>query len=124
MNVSYLKSLLNKYMYRDRFDVLRAKKIKVGNTDDFALEWETIYSNVEGHLAQYGKTLFSSRDDRSQKLTTDLRLTCDPEIEIHSNDYLRVQHQGQVWKLVAGEEFNYPTHKEISVRRRKEAGQT
>ena len=124
MNVSYLKSLLHKYFYHDRFDVLRAKKIKVGNTDDFDETWEIIYSNVEGHLAQYGKQLSAHRDDRAQHLTTDLRLTCDPEIEIKPNDYLRVNHQGQVWELVAGEEFNYPTHKEISVRRRKEAGQT
>lgn len=124
MDVGYLKGLLRQYMYHDRFDVLRAKKIKVGKTDDFDLEWEIIYSGVEGHLAQYGKQISAHRDDRSQKLTTDLRITCDPEIEILPNDYLRVKHQGQVWELVAGEAFDYPTHKEISVRRRKEAGQT
>lgn len=123
MNVGYLKSLLHKYFYHDRFDVLRAKKIKIGHTDDFDEIWETVYSNVEGHLAQYGKQLSAHRDDRAQHLTTDLRLTCDPEIEIRSNDYLRVNHQGQVWELVAGSPFCYQTHQEISCRRRKESGQ-
>lgn len=72
---------------------------------------------------KYGKDISAHRDDKSQKLTEDLRLTCDSEIEILPNDFLKVQHQSQEFELVAGVAFNYPTHKEISVRRRKEAGQ-
>ena len=123
MNVGYLKNLLHQYMYHDRATVLRAVKVKVGKTDDFDEQWSTIYENVPSKLSQYGKTLYAHRDDRSQKLTTDLRLTCDPDIEIRPNDYLRVSHQGQIWELVAGSPFCYPTHQEISCRRRKESGQ-
>ena len=124
MNVGYLKSLLHQHMYHDTATVLRGVKVQIGKTDDFDVEWQTIYADIPCKLSQYGKQLSAHRDDRAQHLTTDLRLACDPDIEIRPNDFVRVAHQGQVWELVAGEEFNYPTHKEISVRRRKEAGQT
>lgn len=119
-----LRGLLHKFMYHDTANVYRAVKTQVGKTDDFETSWELVIADLPGKLSQYGKTLYAHRDDRSQKLTTDLRWCCDPDIEIKPNDLLNVQHQGQLWELVAGEEFNYPTHKEISVRRRKEAGQT
>lgn len=123
MELEYLRGLLRDIMYKDRADVYRGVKIKVGLTDDFDEDWQLIYEQIPCKLSYYGKTITAHRDDRAQHLTTDLRLTCHPEIEIRPNDFVRVAHCGQVWELVAGEEFNYETHKEISVRRRKEAGQ-
>ena len=113
MNVKNLKNILHKVMYKDTADVYRAKLEKVGRTDDYSRNFELIHEKIP----------CAHRDDKSQKLTEDLRLTCDSEIEILPNDFLKVQHQSQEFELVAGVAFNYPTHKEISVRRRKEAGQ-
>ena len=121
MNAEYLRSLLDKYIYHDTFDIKRQVRITDGYVDDF--EQETVYSNVKGVLHQYGKTLFSHRDDVSQKLTADLRLCCRPDVDIRPNDYVIVTHCGQTWELVAGESFRYVSHQEISCRRRKEAGQ-
>ena len=119
-----LRGLLHKYMYRDTATVLRGVKVQIGKTDDFDVEWQTIYADIPCKLSQYGKSLTASRNDRAQDLHIDLRLTCEPEIDIRPNDYLTVHHRGQTFELIAGTPFNYATHKEISVRRRKEAGQT
>lgn len=119
-----LRNILHKVMYKDVANVYRSKLTKIGRTDDYTTEFELIHEDIPCKLSQYGKTLYAHRDDRSQKLTDDLRLCYDPEIEILPNDFIEVDHQGQVWKLFAGEQFNYPTHTELSVRRRKEAGQT
>lgn len=124
MNVDYLRGLLKTYMYRDRATIRRAVKTQIGKTDDFSETYEVIYSDVPGHLAQYGKQLYAHRDDRAQKLTADLRWSCHPDVDIRPNDVLTIDHCGQIFELIAGEAFNYPTHKEISVRRRKEAGQS
>ena len=123
MKVKNLKNILHKVMYKDTADVYRAKLEKVGRTDDYSRNFELIHEKIPCKLSQYGKDISAHRDDKSQKLTEDLRLTCDSEIEILPNDFLKVQHQSQEFELVAGVAFNYPTHKEISVRRRKEAGQ-
>ena len=118
-----LKKLLHWLMYKDRATIYRAKLSTVGNVDDYTGELETIYVDLPCKLSQYGKTLYSHKDDTSPKLTDDLRLCYDPAFEILPNDFIVVEHEGQRWRLYAGEQFNYPTHTELSVRRRKEAGQ-
>lgn len=118
-----LQNLLHKIMYHDRANVSRAKLTTIGRTDDYTTEFELVHEQIPCKLSQYGKTLYSHRDDVSPKLTDDLRLCYDPDIEILPNDVVEIFHQGQVWKLFAGEQFNYPTHTELSLRRRKEAGQ-
>lgn len=119
-----LRKILHKMMYHDRANVYRAKLTMIGRTDDYTEEFELIHEQIPCKLSQYGKQLSAHRDDRSQKLTDDLRLCYDPEIVILPNDVVEINHQGQVWKLFAGEQFNYPTHTELSVRRRRESGQT
>lgn len=119
-----LRQILHKIMYHDRVDVYRAKLTTIGHTDDYTEDFELIHSQIPCKFSQYGKTLYAHRDDTSQKLTDDLRICYDPEIVILPNDILKISHQGQTWKLFAGEQFNYPTHTELSVRRRKEAGQS
>lgn len=123
MNKKNLQNLLNKFMYKDTCDVYRAVRTKIGRTDDFDRTFELVYEQIPCHLAQYGKELSAHRDDTSQKITSDLRITYDPEYQIQTNDLLKINHQGQFWELVAGEQFNYATHSETSVRRRKEGKQ-
>lgn len=119
----YLKQLLHKFMYHDTCNVYRAVAVEDGYIDSISEDFELVYENLPCKLSQYGKQLSAHRDDRSQQVTIDLRLTCDPEYEILEDDVVEVQHQGETFKLWAGTSFNYPTHKEISVRRRREAGQ-
>ena len=121
MNVEYLRGLLDKFMYRDTFDIKRQVRVTESYVDDF--EQQLVAEGIPCHLAQYGKQLYAHRDDRSQRLTSDLRLDCAPDVDIRPNDYLIVTHCGQTWELVAGEPFRYVSHQEISCRRRKEAGQ-
>ena len=118
----YLRGLLDRFMYLDTARIMRQVRITIDNVDDF--KQELIWEDIPCHLSQYGKQLYSHRDDVSQKLTADLRLCCRPSVDIRANDYLTVEHQGDEWNLIAGEVFRYPTHLEVSCRRRKEAGQT
>jgi len=118
-----LRKILHSVMYKDKCSVYRAVLTAVGKTDDYTEEYQAIYENIPCKLSQYGKTLYAHRDDISQKLTDDLRLTFDPEFDIRPNDFLKIQHGGQLWQLWAGEKFDYPTHSELSCRRRKESGQ-
>ena len=119
-----LRNILHKFMYNARADVYRARLSKVGRTDDYVSEFELVYSDIPCKLSQYGKQLSAHRDDVSQKLTTDLRLTFDPEYQILPNDVIQIRQEGQEFKLFAGEQFSYETHAELSVRRRREAGQS
>ena len=114
-----LKNLLHKYIYKDTCEVWRATAVSA-LVDDF--EYQKVGECV-GALHQYGKENFAHRDDVSQKLTTNLRWCCDPDVDIRPNDFLKINHRNQEWELAAGEKFSYMTHCEISVRRRKEAGQ-
>ena len=118
-----LRQLLHQFMYKDKANVYRAVTNKTGWKSANDRAFETVYENIPCHLAQYGKELSAHRDDRAQLITEDLRLDCAPDIEILENDVVEITHQGQTFKLVAGTAFSYSTHKEISVRRRKEARQ-
>lgn len=117
------RQILNRFMYNDRATVSRSVKTKIGKSDDFTSEYRCVYEDVPCHLAQYGKELSAHRDDTTQKITEDLRLTYDPEYEILENDVVDVEHHGQQFRLFAGTAFKYPTHVELSLRRRKEARQ-
>lgn len=120
--VKYLRGLLLAIMYKDVATIYRSVDVKeeTGASD---YEFQAVYENLPCKLSQYGKELSAHRDDRAQHITQDLRLTCDPEIEIQENDVVDVLHEGETFKLIAGTSFNYLTHKEISMRRRKEAEQ-
>lgn len=120
--VKYLRGLLLAIMYKDVATIYRSVDVKE-DTGASDYEFQAIYENLPCKLSQYGKELSAHRDDRAQHITQDLRLTCDPEIEIQENDVVDVLHEGEIFKLIAGTSFNYPTHKEISMRRRKEAEQ-
>ena len=61
-------------------------------------------------------------NEATQKITENLRLDYDPKFSICENDFLEVKHAGNIFKLVAGVEFKYLTHTELSCRRRKEGG--
>ncbi len=110
-------------MYKDRAEVKRAVLVTDGNTDDYTTEYKIVYSGLPCKLSQYGKTQSAARGDVATDLTTDLRLTYDPQVEILPNDYVQVQHCGQMFNLFAGEVFKYPTHCELSLRRHKQTGQ-
>ena len=114
-----LRGLLYKYIYKDTAEIYRAVAVS-DVVDDFELKK---VGECAGKLSQYGHELATHRDDVSQKITNDLRWCCDSDIDIRPNDYLKINHEGQSFELFAGEKFSYPTHCEISCRRRKEAGQ-
>ena len=60
-------------------------------------------------------------DEATQKITEDLRLDYDPKFSINENDFLEVRHAGNIFKLVAGVEFKYLTHTELSCGGEKKA---
>ena len=116
-----LKNYLHKIMYKDRATFKRSVEIitATGATDN---GFQTVVENLPCKLSQY-KDIYSNKLDRAQNITLDFRLNCDPEIEILEGDLIDVIHEGENFKLIAGTSFNYIDHKEISVRRRKEAAQ-
>lgn len=121
--VKYLQGLLHEIMYNDVASISRGVEVEENGTGASDYEFQIVYENLPCKLSQYGKELSAHRDDRAQHITEDLRMTCDPDVEIQENDVIDILHEGETFKLVAGTSFNYPTHKEISLRRRREAVQ-
>ena len=118
-----LRGILHALMYKDKATVLRAiKTLADDGSDDYEEEYAAVYEDIPCKLSQYGKELPAHIEERAMVMSADLRLCCDPETDIAADDVVKVNHQGQVFTLYAGQAFDYPTHKEISLRRRKEAG--
>ena len=118
-----LKGILHSFMYKDRVTVYRHQKvISDDGTDDYEKTLAIVYEDISCKLSQYEKELPAHTSERAMEVSINLRLCCDPELDIRPNDILKVSHQGQLFTLHAGQKFAYPTHQEISVRRRKEAG--
>ena len=89
---------MHKFFYKDRATVYRAVPAEDGYIDSVSGDFELVYENISCKLSQYGKQLSAHRDDRSQLITEDLRLTCDPEYIILEDDVVEVQHQGETFK--------------------------
>ena len=121
-SLNQLKQCLHEIMYKDSATVSRAVETTEDWTGAMRQQHDIIYSNLPCKLSQY-KDLQADREDRAQDIKIDFRLTCDPDIVIEENDIVDVVHEGETFKLVAGTSFNYVTHKEISMRRRREAMQ-
>lgn len=120
--VERLKGFLHEIMYRDVATVYRSVKVIEEGTGATDYEVQAVIEGLPCKLSQY-KDIYANQDDRVQGVDLDFRLTCDPEIVIEESDVVDVLHEGELFKLVAGTSFNYVTHKEISMRRRKEAMQ-
>ena len=118
-----LRGILHKVMYKDRASVFRAQKVLADDgSDDYAEEFAAVYEEIPCKLSQYGKEMPAHIGDRAMVQSMDLRLCCDPEYDIRPNDVVKISHQGQLFTLHAGQRFSYPTHQEISMRRKWEAG--
>ena len=120
--VKKLQNYLQKIMYTDTATIYRSAKTKNSVTGAMEFSHQAVYEKIPCKLSQY-KDIYATRNERTQEITLDFRLTCDPAIEILENDVVDVTHGGEIFKLIAGTSFNYPTHKEISMRRQKEAKQ-
>lgn len=120
--VERLKKQLHATMYRDVATVYRSVKVVEAGTGAIDYEFQAVIENLPCKLSQY-KDITANQDDRVQGVNLDFRLTCDPDVKIEESDVVDVLHEGELFKLVAGTSFNYITHKEISMRRRREAMQ-
>ena len=120
--VEKLKQHLHKIMYKDIATIYRSTKIIEEGTGATDFEFKAVIENLPCKLSQY-KEIQANQDDKAQNVNLDFRLTCDPEILIEEDDVVDVLHEGEIFKLIAGTSFNYVTHKEISMRRRREAMQ-
>ena len=105
-------------MYKDIATVTRLVP-DGGLVDDY--EPQVIYKDIPCHLGQYGKELQQHQEDRAYELINDLRVCLSPEYTIKPNDWVEVTHQGQVFKMHAGQSFVYPTHQEVPLRRKVDA---
>lgn len=110
-----LKSLLRHIMYRDKATVYRATETEEGFVNDY--EDVVVYENIPCKLSQGGNGLIINQSDMVPRVTENLKMSCDPEYDIQPNDYVVIQHEGQVFKLNASKSFQYPTHREIGLRR-------
>lgn len=107
-------------MYKDVATVKRSFEYDDEYTGVSKCGFQTVIENLPCRLCQY-KDLTSEKNERAQSIGWDFRLNCDPEIDIEEGDVVDVIHGGETFRLLAGTSFNYDTHKEISMRRRKEA---
>ena len=118
-----LKGILHRMMYHDRADVYRLQQVQAADgSDDYAEEEIPVYERLPCKLSQYGKELTTSKTERAVGVSIDLRLCCDPTVDIHANDRIVVLREGRRMEFVAGISFPYPTHQEIALRRRGEVG--
>ena len=120
--VTRLKKALHNVMYKDTATVYRSVEVTEEETGATDYEFQVVIEELPCKLSQY-KDIRADQDDRAQGIKLDFRLTCDPEVVIEENDVVDVVHEGETFKLVAGTSFNYVTHKEISMRRQREAMQ-
>ena len=119
MNSAKLQNLLAQMMYKDTATVSRLVADASSVVDDYAPS--IVYSDIPCKLSQYGKELEQHQEARAYVLTTDLRLCLSPEYTIKPNDWVEVTHQGQVFKMHAGQAFVYPTHQEVPLRKKSDA---
>ena len=118
-----LKGILHRMMYHDRADVYRLRVVKAEDgSDDYAEEETPVYEGIPCKLSQYGKELTTNKTERAVSVFVDLRLCCDPAVDIRANDRVVVLREGWRMEFVAGISFPYPTHQEIALRRRGEVG--
>lgn len=118
-----LKGILRRMMYHDRADVYRLRQVQAADgSDDYAEEEMPVYERLACKLSQYGKDLTTSKTERAVSVLIDLRLCCDPALDIRANDRVVVFRHGKRMEFVAGISFPYPTHQEIALRRRGEVG--
>ena len=120
--VNRLRRHLHQIMYKDTAKVYRSVEVTEEATGATDYEFQVVIEDLPCKLSQY-KDLRADQDDRAQGINLDFRLTCDPEVVIEEDDVVDVVHEGETFKLVAGTSFNYITHKEISMRRQREAMQ-
>ena len=118
-----LKGILRRMMYHDRADVYRLRQIEAADgSDDYAEEEIPVYEGIPCKLSQYGKSLTTDKTERATNVFIDLRLCCDPVLDIRANDRVVVLRQGRRMEFVAGVSFPYPTHQEIGLKRKGEVG--
>lgn len=122
-SVERCKAYLRRMMYHDRADVYRLRAVKAEDgSDDYAEEETPVYEGIPCKLSQYGKELTTTKTERAASVFIDLRLCCDPVVDIRANDRIVVLREGRRMEFVAGISFPYPTHQEIALRRRGEVG--
>ena len=118
-----LKGILRRMMYHDRADVYRLRQIEASDgSDDYVEEETPVYEGIPCKLSQYGKSLTTDKTERATNVFIDLRLCCDPAVDIRANDRVVVLREGRPMEFVAGVSFPYPTHQEIVLRRKGEVG--
>ena len=118
-----LKGVLRRMMYHDRADVYRLRQVEAADgSDDYAEEEMPVYEKLPCKLSQYGKSLTTDKTERATNVFIDLRLCCDPAVDIRANDRVVVLREGRPMEFVAGVSFPYPTHQEIVLRRKGEVG--
>ena len=122
-SVERCKAYLRSVMYLDRADVYRLRQIEASDgSDDYAEEETPVYEGIPCKLSQYGKSLTTDKTERAVSVFIDLRLCCDPAVDIRANDRVVVLREGRPMEFVAGVSFPYPTHQEIVLRRKGEVG--
>ena len=118
-----LKGILRRMMYHDCADVYRLRQVQAADgSDDYAEEETPVYEKLPCKLSQYGKSLTTDKTERATNVFIDLRLCCDPAVDIRANDRVVVLREGRPMEFVAGVSFPYPTHQEIVLRRKGEVG--
>ena len=117
------KGILRRMMYHDCADVYRLRQVQAADgSDDYAEEETPVYEKLPCKLSQYGKSLTTDKTERATNVFIDLRLCCDPAVDIRANDRVVVLREGKRMEFVAGVSFPYPTHQEISLKRKGEVG--
>ena len=118
-----LKGILRRMMYHDCADVYRLRQVQAADgSDDYAEEEMPVYEKLPCKLSQYGKSLTTDKTERATNVFIDLRLCCDPAVDIRANDRVVVLREGRPMEFVAGVSFPYPTHQEIGLKRKGEVG--
>lgn len=121
MSMKY-RWLLHRWIYTDRADIYRGKAIPKGALDDYDSELELVYKDIPCKLGFYRYNNHAERTARSMVVDEDYRLDCDPEYDIRNNDVAVIRHVGQEFRMYVGNVLNYATHKEATVKIRREAG--
>ena len=119
MKMKLCQKILDKFMYKDLVTIRRSSKVQ---NEDGGYEFilQDVYVDIPCKLSQYSTSTQSTPTDRATELSDDYRLTLNPEYNLFPNDVAIILHNGQKFSFDVIQPFKYPTHQEISVRRKRD----
>ncbi|NJE28216.1 hypothetical protein E0L01_05470 [Megamonas funiformis] len=121
MKISSLQKYLDALMYKDKVTIKRSQIVLLEDGSD-KYNLTEIYVDIPCKLSQNNRSILSDKNDRATSISEDYILTLSPNYELKPNDVAIITtNLNQKLILDIIKPFKYPTHMEVSVRKKSDA---